>query len=101
MSSLALLKEMLNPRVIVNGNTTDPEETVVVLKEEKAGSMTGEIPLHIPPGSVVFRLDSPGEKNEREFSIKSPFLNPGGTKLSLHKGCDYVVLCQHLDVSEK
>ncbi|MEO5349534.1 MAG: hypothetical protein H7836_07810 [Magnetococcus sp. YQC-3] len=95
MSSLALLKDMLNPRVIVNGNTTDPEETVVVLEEKKEGSMTGKISLHVPSGSVVFRLDSPGEKSVREFSIKSPFLNPGKTKLNLHKGCDYVVLCKH------
>ncbi|MBF0401339.1 MAG: hypothetical protein HQL90_11275 [Magnetococcales bacterium] len=82
MSAEDYLREILAPRVIVGGDTRDPKRTVVKLQEKLQPK--NKILLYVPPGSVVFHLDT--------FPAKSPFLN---SKKNLHKGCDYVVFCPY------
>lgn len=89
MQPLVYLKEILHPKVCVPGDTANPEWTVVILKEDSL-PQSNQIRLHLPPESIVFRLDV--QKNNY-FKLKSPFLN--NTTEKLHGGCDYVVFCSY------
>lgn len=93
MSPLEYLKTMLHQDVLVDGDTTtDPNETIVTLKEKDEKAKSGEISLHLPPNSVVFRLDMTGN---RGFEHKSNFFS--ASTPNIHGGCDYVVLCYYND----
>ncbi len=81
------IKSLLNPDILkgidqVNGR--------VQLKEVSSEAKLRSVWIHgLHENAVVFKLD----KDHKDFSKKSPFLNP--SLKDIHKGCDYIIISRH------
>ena len=81
------IKRLLNPVIIQD---SDQERGRVQLKENAANAKLKSLWCYgLDDNSVVFKLD----KNHKNFSKKSAFLNPGHK--DIHKGCDYIIITRY------
>ena len=86
---LSNLKDILDPEIVYDIDTSSATEAVVVIKESDPGSKLKPIKLVIPTHDcVVFTLNVP---SRRSFDRKSNYLKSGYK--DIHQGCDYVVAC--------
>lgn len=81
------IKSLLNPKIIQD---IDQELRQVKLTENaKEAKLKSLLCCGLDENTVVFKLD----KNHKDFSKKSAFLNP--THKNIHKGCDYVIITKY------
>ncbi|MBF0097444.1 MAG: hypothetical protein HQM04_08090 [Magnetococcales bacterium] len=90
MESLQYLREILNPEIIKDVNTSLVTNTFITLKENNPDAKNKEICLYLPDYSIVFSLD------QSKLPKKSLYLHPSNRLL--HGGCDYVVFCYYKEM---